>query len=188
MKRDCLKFLAVSFSKIDEVSFNAIISFSPIIVIIVIITIGFLILILFIWLYFQFIVYHSLLSILFISIFFPFIFISYFKFIFVPFFLIYFPFRHFSFLLCFKWDHRVLHLHVIIFSFIPTGLLKILGEERQDHPNCRENSIHFVFAVVFLIIGLELDKFILYFSPPSHTYHLTGHPTSSSAILVAKIS
>ena len=64
MKRDCLKFLAVSFSKIDEVSFNAIISFSPIIIIIVIITIGFLILVLFIWLYFQFFIYDSLLSIL----------------------------------------------------------------------------------------------------------------------------
>ena len=42
MKRDCLKVAAVSFSKINQVSFVAIISFSLIIIIIFIIIIFFL--------------------------------------------------------------------------------------------------------------------------------------------------
>ena len=41
MKRDCLKVAAVSFSKINQVSFAAIISFSLIIIIMVIIFIVF---------------------------------------------------------------------------------------------------------------------------------------------------
>ena len=41
LKRDCLEVLAVSFPKINQVSFVAIISFSLIIVVIVIITIVF---------------------------------------------------------------------------------------------------------------------------------------------------
>ena len=68
----------------------------------------------------------------------------------------FFLFCHFSLLLCFKWVHHVLHLHVIIFSFIPTGLLKILRQERQDHPNYSAKTkvpIPFCFCI---IIGLEL--------------------------------
>ena len=136
MKRDCINILAVSFSKIDEVSFNAIFSFSPIIIIIVIITIGFLILILMIWLYFQFIIYDSLLSILLCLYLFSFLL---YLFLMLSSFLFHFSwfisFFAIFFLVCFKWDHRVLHLHVIIFSFILTDLLKIVREERQDRPN-----------------------------------------------------
>ena len=75
---------------------------------------------------------------------------------------------------------HVLHLHVTIFSFIPTGLLKILREERQDHPNHRQNSRPFSLCCC-ISIGIELDNFILYFSPPPETLsdHLTGHPSPS---------
>ena len=86
----------------------------------------------------------------------------------------------FLFLLCFKWVHYVLHLHVIVFSFIPSGLLKILREERQDHPNNRQNSRPFSLCCC-IILGIELDNFILCFSPPPETLsnHLTGHPSPS---------
>ena len=144
-----LKILAVSFSKITEISFNAIISFSPIIIIIVIITIGFLILILFIWLYFQFIIYDSLLSILLCLYLFSFLL---YLFLILSSFLFHFSwfisFFAIFFLLYFKWDHCLLHLQVIIFSFILTGLLKIPREERQDRPNHQENSSPIAFAVV----------------------------------------
>ena len=175
LKRDCLKILAVSFSKINQVSFVAMISFSFIIIIILIITIVFLILILLICLYFQFIFYPSLLSIIrnsfwcyyfttFIFIFFPFYyFLVYVHF--CPIFPHFFPFLPFFF-------PFVLHLNVIIFSFIPTGLLKILREERQDHPNYRQNSSPFSLCCCIIIIGLEKDNIRLYFSVPSHTYHL----------------
>ena len=91
LKRDCLKILAVSFSKINQVSFVAMISFSFIIIIILIITIVFLILIL-ICLYFQFIFYPSLLSIIFY--YFYIYFLSFYLFLIFPRF---FPFCHFSF-------------------------------------------------------------------------------------------
>ena len=103
-----------------------------------------------------------------------FLFNSYFKFIFVTFFFIYFLICHFTFFLCFKGVH-----HVIIFSFIPTDLLKILREERQDHSNYRQNSRLIAFAVI-LLQGLELDNFALYFSPPHHPYlAFAGHPSPS---------
>ena len=67
-------------------------------------------------------------------------------------------------------------MHVIVFSFIPSGLLKILREERQGHPNNRQNSSPFSLCCC-IIIGIELDNFILYFSSPPETLsnHLTGH-------------
>ena len=68
------------------------------------------------------------------------------------------------------------------FQFYPywPGLLKILREERQDHPNNRQNSRPFSLCCC-IILGIELDNFILYFSPPSDTLsnHLTGHPSPS---------
>ena len=73
----------------------------------------------------------------------------------------------------------MLHLHVIIFIFIPTGLLKILREQRQDHPYYRQNSSPSSLCCCIIIIGLELNNFIFYFSQPSDTYHLTSHPTPS---------
>ena len=111
--------------------------------------------------------YRSLLSIIILLLlyyyfyiyFFPFIylFISYFKFLFVPFFFIFVVFCRFSLLLYVKWVHHMFHLHVIIFSFIPTGLLKILREERQDHPNYRQNSSRFSLCCCIIIhVGLEL--------------------------------
>ena len=60
----------------------------------------------------------------------------------------------------------VLHLNAIIFSFIPIGLLKILREERQDHPNYRQNSSPFSLCCCIIIIGLEKDNIRLYFSLP----------------------
>ena len=108
--------------------------------------------------------YRSLLRIiilLLLYLFFPFyVFISYFKFLFVPFFFIFFPFLPFL-LLCVKWVHHMLHLRVIIFSFILTGLLKILREERLDHPNYhpnhQQNSSRFsLYCCIIIHVGLEL--------------------------------
>ena len=109
-----------------------------------------------IWLYFEVIFYRILLSIIILLI--------YLYIYFLPFYLLpilssflfhfssfFFFFCHFSFLLCFKWVHHVLHLHVIIFSFIPTGLLKILREERQDHPNYRQ-KLKSLFPFTFVLL------------------------------------
>ena len=65
----------------------------------------------------------------------------------------------------------MLHLHVIIFSFISNSLLKILREERQDYPIYQENSSPFSLCCC-VIIGPELDN-LLYFFPPSHLYHVS---------------
>ena len=152
------------------------ISFSFIIIIILIISIVFLILILLIFLYFQFIFYPSLLSIiilLLLYLFSLFLFICYFTSTsFLLHFSSFFPFLPFFF-------PFVLHLNVIIFSFISTGLLKILREERQDHPNYWQNSSPLSLFCCIIIIGLEMDNITLYFSLPSHAYHLTSHPTPS---------
>ena len=115
--------------------------------------------------------YLSLLSIfilLLLYLFSSLLFISHFKFISVPFFFFFFPFLPFlSF--CASKAHHVLHLQVIIFSFIPTGLLKILREERQDPPNYRQNSSPFPFAVVLLYVLSCMGNFILSVSPPFDT-------------------
>ena len=79
----------------------------------------------------------------FIFIFFLFIYFL-FYFHFCPIFPHFFPFLPFFF-------PFVLHLNVIIFSFIPTGLLKILREERQDHPNYRQNSSPFSLCCCIII-------------------------------------
>ena len=55
--------------------------------------------------------------------------------------------------------HHVLHLIVIIFSFIPISLIKILREERQDHPNYRQNSSPFRLCCCISLIGRKLDNF-----------------------------
>ena len=146
------------------------ISFSFIIIIILIISIVFLILILLISLYFQFIFYPSLLSIIILLLLYLFVILRLLHFCsifphFFPFLPFFFPF--------------VLHLNVIIFSFISTGLLKILREERQDHPNYWQNSSPLSLFCCIIIIGLEMDNITLYFSLPSHAYHLTSHPTPS---------
>ena len=96
MKQNCLKILAVSFSKNQSSLFCCNYFLFLFIAIITIITIVSLILILFIWLHFQFIVYDYYFTILLFI--FSFLFILYFKFTFVPFFFICFLFCHFSFL------------------------------------------------------------------------------------------
>ena len=109
---------------------------------------------------FQFIFYDGFLSIVsLLFLFYFFLFVSYSKFILVPFFLIYFLFCHFPFLLCFKWVHHVLHLLVIIFSDILISLIKILREERLDHPNYRQNSSPFSLCCCISLIGRKLDNF-----------------------------
>ena len=133
-KETALKSPQFRFQKINQVSFVAIFSFSLITIIILIIIIVFRILLLFNFIFNLLFFYFGLLSII-IVLFFKFIFFFiYFLFAFevhfCSIFLHIFPFLPFFFFLCFNWIH-----HVNIFSFIPTDLLKILREERQDHSN-----------------------------------------------------
>ena len=120
-----------------------------------------------------------------IFIFLPFIFISYFKFIFVPFFLIYFLLRHFfSCVLQMRPSCASSACHY--FQFYPYWPFEN-PPRRTPRPSELPGKLKSpCLCCCIVIIGLELDNFILCFSPPSHTYH--GHPIPSSAILVAKVS
>ena len=53
----------------------------------------------------------------------------------------------------------MLHLLVIIFSDILISLIKILREERLDHPNYRQNSSPFSLCCCISLIGRKLDNF-----------------------------
>ena len=109
---------------------------------------------------------YILSSVIIILLFFCFSFLSFIHFLFwvhfCSIFFIYLLFCHFRFPLCFKWVHQVLHLHVVIFNFIPSG---ILWEKRQDHLNYRENSSLFCLCCC-VIIGLELDNLV--YTPLAH--------------------
>ena len=149
LKRNCCKFLAISFPIINQDFFVAIISFSLIIVIFVIIIIMFLIFILFISMYFQFIIIWYFIKYYFII--FLFIFLSFYLFLilssFFSIFLHLFTFLSFSFLLCFKWvlikDMCFICILLFLVLSLLHGLLNILREERQDYPIYRENSSPF---------------------------------------------
>ena len=66
-------------------------------------------------------------------------------------------------------------LFFLVLSLLtPTSLWLILREERQDHPNCRENSSPFCLCCC-VTTGLGLVN-LLYFYPPSHPYYFMGHP------------
>ena len=154
MKRNCLKAFAVSFSKINQVSFVAIIS-------------------LFSYYYhyrnhyycflYSRIVYLTLFSIyflwwiikycyssLFLYLFSFFLFVSYSKFILVPFFFIYFLLCRFPFLLCFKWVHHVLHLLVIIFSLSLLALKKSSEKNAKTIRTIDKTPVPLAFAVVLV--------------------------------------
>ena len=180
MKQDCFKVLAVLFTVINQVFFIAIISFSLIITIIVIIIIVFLILILFI----LFSIYHDIFFIKYYSHFtiFLFIFPSFIHFLFwvhfCSIFFIYLLFCHFPFPLCFKWVHQVLHLHVVIFNFILTGLCKSSEKNVKIIWTIGKTQVPFAFVVVLLLVLSWTIHFIhhLYISHnapflPSKIFH-----------------
>ena len=107
------------------------------------------------------------------------LFISYFQVHFCSIFFIYLLFCHFFFF-CTSNETIMCLICMLLFFLVlslltPTSLWLILREERQDHPNCRENSSPFCLCCC-VTTGLGLVN-LLYFYPPSHPYYFMGHPT-----------